>query len=133
MYDAGKIIVGIIIFLALILSPYLYHLGKSTAPPTLVTGTTEKQCVEATAFMRSDHMVLLDKWRDEVVREGKRIYVNSKGRQFNISLQNTCLKCHTKKTQFCDRCHNYLDVAPACWDCHIAPKEKEKQVARSEK
>lgn len=132
MYDTGKIVAGIIIFLVLILSPYLYHIGKTTAPPTLVTGTTEKQCVEATAFMRSSHMDLLDTWRNEVVRSGKRIYVNSQGKHFTMSLQNTCMKCHNKKTQFCDRCHDYLDVAPRCWDCHIAPKEKQK-VARSEK
>ncbi|MFH1116289.1 MAG: sulfate reduction electron transfer complex DsrMKJOP subunit DsrJ [Pseudomonadota bacterium] len=133
MYDTGKIIVGIIIFLVLVLSPFLFHFGKSAEPPSLVTGTKEKECVESTAFMKSSHMVLLDKWRDEVVREGKRVYVSSTGKQYNMSLQNTCMKCHKTKAQFCDRCHDYLDVAPNCWDCHIAPKEKEQQVARSMK
>ncbi|MDQ7785629.1 MAG: sulfate reduction electron transfer complex DsrMKJOP subunit DsrJ [Desulfomonilaceae bacterium] len=133
MYDKGKIIIGVIIFLALLLSPFLYQLGKPVTAPTLVLGTKEKQCVESLAFMKSSHMVLLDTWRDEVVREGKSLYVNSAGKPYNMSLQNTCMKCHTTKTQFCDRCHDYLDVAPNCWDCHIAPKEKEQQVARSVK
>jgi hypothetical protein len=35
----------------------------------------------------------------------------------------TCLECHSNKTKFCDQCHNYLDVQPYCWDCHLVPKE----------
>ena len=68
-------------------------------------------------------MKLLDQWRNDVVREGKRIYISSTGKQYEMSLQNTCAKCHAKKSQFCDRCHNYVEVSPKCWDCHIAPKE----------
>ncbi len=83
--------------------------------------------------MKSSHMQLLDQWRDEVVRNGKRIYVSSTGKEFNMSLQNTCTKCHAKKAQFCDRCHNYVDSKPNCWDCHIEPADKEKQAARSDK
>jgi len=131
MYDAGKIIIGLIIFLGLVLSPYLYHFGKPTTPPKLEVGTTEKQCVESTPFMRSSHMELLAAWRDQVVREGKRKYVSSTGKEVDISLQNTCTKCHAKKAEFCDRCHNYLSVAPNCWDCHIAPEDKSKLTARS--
>ena len=133
MYNAGKIIIGIVIFLALITAPFWYNLGRTSAPPKLEIGTQEKQCVESKAFMQAKHMVLLDQWRDEVVRDGKRIYVNSTGKQFNMSLQNTCTKCHSSKTKFCDRCHTYLNVAPNCWDCHIAPKEQEKLAGRSDK
>ena len=46
------------------------------------------------------------------------------GKQYTMSLINTCMKCHTSKAKFCDRCHNYMAVTPDCWDCHIAPKEK---------
>ncbi len=123
MYNTGKIIVGILIFLVLITFPFWYNGGKAAPPPKLEVGTTEKQCVEATPSMKSSHMLLLAEWRDAAVREGKRMYVSSTGKQFDISLQNTCTKCHAKKTEFCDRCHNYVEVSPNCWDCHIAPKE----------
>lgn len=131
MYNAGKILIGIVIFLALITSPFWYNFGKASTPPKLEVGTKEKQCVESKAFMQANHMELLNQWRDEVVRNDKRIYVNSSGKEFNMSLQNTCSKCHSTKTKFCDRCHNYLNVAPNCWDCHIAPKEQEQQAGRS--
>jgi [DsrC]-trisulfide reductase subunit J len=131
MYNAGKILIGIVIFLALITSPFWYNFGKASTPPKLDVGTKEKQCVESKAFMQANHMELLSQWRDEVLRDGKRIYVNSSGKEFNMSLQNTCSKCHSSKTKFCDRCHNYLNVAPNCWDCHIAPKEQEQQAGRS--
>jgi hypothetical protein len=131
MYNAGKILIGIVIFLALITSPFWYNFGKASTPPKLEVGTKEKQCVESKAFMQANHMELLNQWRDEVLRNDKRIYVNSSGKEFNMSLQNTCSKCHSSKTKFCDRCHNYLNVAPNCWDCHIAPKEQEQQAGRS--
>ncbi|HTY22877.1 MAG TPA: sulfate reduction electron transfer complex DsrMKJOP subunit DsrJ [Desulfomonilaceae bacterium] len=123
MYNAGKIIVGILIFLVLVSVPFWYNRGKAAAPPKLEVGTTEKQCVESTPYMKASHMKLLDQWRDDVVRNGKRIYISSTGKQYEMSLQNTCVKCHAKKTQFCDRCHDYVEVSPVCWDCHIAPKE----------
>ncbi len=123
MYNTGKIIVGIVIFLVLITFPFWYNRGKAAPPPKLEVGTTEKQCVEATPYMKSSHMLLLAEWRDAAVREGKRMYVSTTGKQFDMSLQNTCTKCHAKKTEFCDRCHNYVEVSPTCWDCHIAPKE----------
>ena len=45
------------------------------------------------------------------------------------SLSNTCMACHSNKTQFCDQCHNYLAVTPTCWGCHL---DKEKKVAQAE-
>ncbi|HID97609.1 MAG TPA: hypothetical protein EYP57_05405, partial [Thermodesulfobacteriaceae bacterium] len=82
----------------------------------------KKECVENTAFMRSTHMQLLNDWRDQALREGNREYVNHKGEKITISLQNTCMKCHSNKEAFCDKCHTYAGVKPYCWDCHIAPK-----------
>ena len=133
MYNSVKVIIGIIIFLGLITYPFWRNAGSAATPPKLEVGTTEKKCVEPIEFMKSSHMQLLDQWRDEVVRNGKRIYVSSTGKEFNMSLQNTCTKCHAKKAQFCDRCHNYVDSKPNCWDCHIEPADKEKQAARSDK
>lgn len=117
-----SIVAGVIIFLVLFTYPFWGNLGNKTAAPQLVTGTTEKQCVEKTEFMKTSHMQLLDEWRDAVVRDGKRLYVSKlNGKQYDMSLQNTCTKCHSKKDQFCDRCHNYVNVAPNCWNCHIDP------------
>jgi hypothetical protein len=134
MYDSGKIIVGIIIFLVLVTSPLWYNLGKASTPPKLEVGTQEKKCVESTAFMKASHMKLLQDWRDWVVRDGKRMYDSpTLGKKVDMSLQNTCMKCHTTKEKFCDRCHTYVDAAPKCWDCHIPPKEQQapKQALRS--
>ena len=79
--------------------------------------------------MKTKHMQLLDLWRDSVVRVGNRSYMAFNGKVYNISLQNTCMSesCHAKKTEFCDRCHNYAGVVPYCWDCHLAPKEEPTQ------
>jgi hypothetical protein len=74
--------------------------------------------------MRAEHMQLLDLWRESVVRQADRVYTNPKGKQFVMSLSNTCLDCHSNKADFCDKCHNYASVRPYCWDCHIdKPKE----------
>jgi len=51
-----------------------------------------------------------------------RTYTSSEHhRDFDMSLQNTCMKCHLNKDTFCDRCHNYVGVAPKCWECHVEP------------
>jgi len=127
MYDSGKIIIGIIIGLTLLTFPFWYNKGRAAPPPQpqLTEKAKEaKKCVEATAYMKSSHMQLLNTWRNEVVRLEQREYIAANGKEYNMSLQNTCANCHSNKTQFCDQCHNYMGVAPYCWDCHIAPKEK---------
>lgn len=77
--------------------------------------------------MRTSHMVMLNVWRDDVVRRGDRLYHSANGKTYNMSLTNTCLECHSDKAKFCDQCHNYLAVAPFCWDCHLVPEPKEKK------
>ncbi len=124
MYDAGKIIVGLIIFVGLFTSPIWYDLANGKAAlkePQLVLPQqpNQKECVENTEFMRTNHMVLLDDWRNEVVREGKRTFVSDNHKTYNMSLSGTCLNCHSNTSQFCDQCHNYMGVSPYCWDCHI--------------
>jgi hypothetical protein len=130
MYNSGKIIAGLVVFIILATLPFLLNLGKASAKIEPSIDTPEinampvKQCVESKEFMRSEHMQLLNNWRDEVVRNGNRIYrSNSNGKEFTISLQNTCMKCHSNKKEFCDKCHNYMAVKPYCWTCHIEPKE----------
>lgn len=128
MYHGSKIIVGLIVFLGLVTFPLWSNLGKKTfeqpklqLPPKSVA----TQCVEDTEWMRENHMQLLNHWRDWAIRDGKRVYVSQTNhKEYVISLQKTCMKCHVSKEQFCDKCHNAASVSPYCWDCHIAPKEE---------
>ena len=126
MYDVGKIITGLIIGLGLLLFPVFYNAGKAAkAPDPVLTDKAKaaKQCIEPKAFMKTEHMKMLDEWRQEVVRDANRYYKSTGGKTYFKSLQVTCMDCHSNKSKFCDQCHNYMGVAPHCWDCHIAPKE----------
>lgn len=122
MYDSGKIITGLIIFVGLMTFPIWRGVeGKVPKPEKPPTGA--RQCVKDTQYMRTSHMVVLDEWRDEALREGKREKIKVDGQEYMKSLMLGCMKCHTNKTKFCDECHTYAAVKPYCWDCHIAPKE----------
>jgi hypothetical protein len=125
MHDGGKIITGLIVFLILITFPIWYNVvnGKPHTPPDPKIVTSAKECVMATQFMKTNHMNLLNDWRDMVVRKGDRFFIGEDGNRYEMSLSNTCMSCHPNKAEFCDQCHNYMDVNPYCWDCHIEPKE----------
>ena len=127
LYNGGAIITGLVIFLIIFAFPVWYNIasGKANYVPELELPVNSKECVKDTEYMRSEHMTLLDNWRDEVVREGSRTYISSQGEVYEKSLSNTCLKCHTSKENFCDKCHNYMSVDPYCWDCHIDTTSKE--------
>jgi hypothetical protein len=128
MYDAGKILAGLAVFLIVLTFPFWYDGFISAKPevkpdPKIVT--TEKQCVEPRAFMRDAHMTLLNQWRDDVVRREQRDFVSPDGRHFQKSLTGTCLKCHSNKAEFCDRCHTFMAVStPYCFECHVDPEDK---------
>ncbi|OGO01129.1 MAG: hypothetical protein A2Y59_02120 [Chloroflexi bacterium RBG_13_52_14] len=121
MYDAGKIIAGVIIFLILVTFPiwYIAATGQASYVPQLQTPTGGNECIESTEYMIDNHMILLDEWRTMVVREGTDTYIASDGKGYDISLTGTCLSCHNK-AEFCDQCHNYGGVSPNCWSCHIS-------------
>jgi hypothetical protein len=128
MKDKKLIITGVIIFFIIVTFPFWYNRGKAApAPEPELTAKAKaaKVCVRSTEYMKAEHMQLLDVWREAVVRNGERIYVSPNGKEYNMSLSNTCLDCHSNKTEFCDRCHNYSSVRPYCWDCHIDDKLKE--------
>lgn len=124
MSDAGKIIIGLIIFICLTTIPIWYALANRSAGsgPELEIVTEEEHCVESVPYMRAEHMELLNDWRQSVVREGDRTYISSYGEEYDMSLTETCLDCHSNKADFCDRCHNYAGVNPNCWECHIVPE-----------
>jgi len=133
IYNAKQIIPGLIVFLGLITFPLWYAMGKTAPPPDIKIDTPViqvmevKQCIMPKAEMRTGHMQLFNDWRTEVVRNNQRVYVAEDGKQYNMSLQNECMRCHSNKSQFCDQCHTYaglkLNSVPYCWTCHIAPKE----------
>ena len=129
MFDSGKIIIGLIVFIGLFSFPLWKYAtgGEVTKKPNLVLPPKADviECVNTTEYMHSSHMDLLNEWRDEVVRKGKRIYISPSGKKFNMSLTKTCLSCHSNKEQFCDRCHSYMGVDPYCWDCHLENKNPE--------
>jgi hypothetical protein len=123
MKNKGLIITGLVVVLIIALTPLWWNLfagSSDEAPePKLSDKAKEKQfCVESKEFMKKEHMQLLDEWREDVVRNAKRTYINSKGEEYDMSLTNTCLDCHANKSEFCDACHNYTSVRPYCWDCH---------------
>lgn len=126
MYDRGKIIAGLVVFVLLVLIPFFYNSGTSGRAPDLILPANAKSCVLPAAEMRAKHMQLLNTWRDEVVREGDRRGVVIEGKQYPKSLQLGCMACHTSKVNFCDRCHDYSSVRPYCWDCHLVPVERAK-------
>jgi hypothetical protein len=179
MYDSGKIITGLVIALAVLTFPVWWNLadGAFTAPPRpepelAPAAKAAGKCVEPGAVMKTKHMQILDDWRNAVVRDGTRYYVEAPavetelssltlvmgarefvnqsvveipgvtplryiikgdeeliptggGKMVEMSLQRTCLQCHTSKKNFCDRCHDYTAVTPFCWECHNEPKEAE--------
>lgn len=132
MNDKKWIILGLLIFMVLFLSPFLYNvfikMGKAAPMAELVLtekAKAAKQCVMPTEYMKTEHMQLLDKWRLKVVRGAVRDFTNEEGKTFDMSLSNTCLDCHSNKAEFCDRCHNYASVRPYCWDCHITNPQGE--------
>ncbi|HNW26920.1 MAG TPA: sulfate reduction electron transfer complex DsrMKJOP subunit DsrJ [Spirochaetota bacterium] len=98
--------------------------GMKQKAPSPEKPVGEKECVLPAAEMRANHMTLLFQWRDDAVRKGDRTPVAIGGKKYEKSLTGSCLKCHNKKEDFCDRCHDTLASAPACFDCHIITSER---------
>ena len=123
MYDGGKILAGLVIFLVLVTMPVWWNLatGAEVRAPQLVLPEGQTGCVLPTNEMKASHMELLNKWRDLAVRQNDRVMTTWDGRTYRRSLTETCLGCHTDKASFCDRCHDYVAAEPYCWACHVAP------------
>ena len=132
MYNKVKVWGGILLFLLLAGIPLWHSLVQSADDNSnnikqpVILATAGETCVEDKAYMRSNHMLMLHKWRDEVVRENKRDYTNSQGVHFEKSLSETCLGCHSNKKEFCDTCHTQASVKTYCFDCHLQPDQMQK-------
>ena len=95
MYNKPMVLGGLTLFVGLVTFPFWYSQLGTTEEGHTHGGRPAGECVEATDWMRANHMLLLLQWRDEVVRDGERTYVNSAGKKFEKSLTNTCLGCHS--------------------------------------
>jgi hypothetical protein len=128
LYNKGLTISIIISFLVLAGLPFWYGAFSpgTREIPKLELPPDRKECVEPAQYMRTNHTDLLTTWKEQVVRDGKRTYVSSTGKAYQMGLTNTCMECHANKAKFCDRCHDYMNVKPFCWDCHNIPDEAKK-------
>lgn len=132
VYDRGKIIGGLAVFLCLASFPLWYTIasGKADYRAGKVLPVSENRCIETSEYMRRYHMQLLEEWRNSTVRNNNRTYKTSDNRTYDINLSNTCLGCHANKADFCDSCHSYSAVSPNCWECHIIPTPPSKQAVK---
>ncbi len=125
MGERGKIFIGLAVFVILVTFPFWGRLvtpGEAlSAAPELDYPVGEEACVEDTPYMTANHMDLLNRWRNSVVREGVLEYTAADGEVFQMSLTKTCLDCHEDRDNFCTRCHDYANVTPTCWECHTTP------------
>lgn len=94
--------------------------GASQGLGPLVTKARGGQCVDDPAFMRRNHMALLNHQRDDTVHGGIR---NNK-----YSLK-ACVACHASQTSqsvsaeagdFCQSCHTFAAVKIDCFGCHAS-------------
>jgi hypothetical protein len=100
MHNRVMIAILIVSFLLVATLPFWYGkiTGSSAIKPILEPPSGgEKVCIETAAYMREYHTELLKQWRDSVVRDGIRTYRAKDGKEYTISLSNTCLRCHTDK------------------------------------
>ena len=131
LYHGKYIIPGLIVFLAGVTFPMWYGVARGGSTFQSPPNPNGEQCIESREFMRDNHMRMLNAWRDEVVREGERVYVSQRdGKKYDKSLTKTCMACHGKvnaagksagAATYCGDCHDYVGVKPYCWDCHIDP------------
>ncbi|MGD0872139.1 MAG: sulfate reduction electron transfer complex DsrMKJOP subunit DsrJ [Bryobacteraceae bacterium] len=121
MSERAIIAAGIALFLAGAGFPFWRNAVELPRPLELRLPQGQRECVRPVAYMRTSHGDLLEDWRDRVVRSGERFFTAPDGRVRELSLVRTCLDCH-EKAGFCDRCHQYVAVAPDCWNCHVDPR-----------
>ena len=124
MSDRTKATFGLAAFLVLAAFPMWQALGAAgeAVRPELELPEDETECIEETEFMSARHMELLNTWRNALVRDGETEYTSTSGETWDISLTGTCMDCHDNRETFCTRCHDYANVAPRCWNCHIEPE-----------
>ena len=117
----------LIILLAGLLLPAMQATGESQYVTENSKAASMDSCVAPTEVMRRNHMDFLQHGRDDTVRDGVR------GLKYSLS---ECVDCHasrdskgqgvsvTSEGEFCQACHGYVAVSPACFQCHrTTPRE----------
>lgn len=109
---AARIGVAVLVTLLFVLAVGL-PADLQAGPPQLEEPKGGGECIRPEGWMRRNHMDFLKHQRGLTVREGIRVRSESLAK---------CAECHTSHTRFCDRCHNYVGVAPDCFECHLFPE-----------
>ena len=65
---------GLVVFLLGATFPFWQSIDPDDFPK-VVMETKGEQCVAPAEYMRKNHMLLLNNWRDSVVRDGERFHI----------------------------------------------------------
>jgi hypothetical protein len=122
MRDGGRIVGGLVIVATIVLGPLWLGSARGVKTAELAKPTGGDRCVAPREEMRRNHPALLASWRERVVRQGDRVHDLGNGQQVRISLTGTCLGCHGKAADFCDKCHAQAAVTLSCFGCHDQAK-----------
>ena len=91
MSDKPTILIGLVVFVVLATVPIWYALGIADEesapayPADLELPENSSQCVEDRQYMIANHMDLLNRWRDEVVRDGDNSRIEIGGQLYEKS------------------------------------------------
>jgi len=118
MRDAGRIVGGLAIVLIAVAGPLWVGSVRGVKTVPLAKAAGGDRCLQPREEMRKNHPALLASWRERVVRLGDRVHHSDDGLDARISLTGTCLGCHGKASEFCDKCHAQAAVSLSCWQCH---------------
>lgn len=116
--DGGKLVGAIAVAAVIAAGPLWVATVRGAKTEALAAPLGTGACIEPRVSMRTSHPGLLSAWREQVVREGRRTYHTTDGRDVPIGLAETCLGCHGEASKFCDRCHAQHAVTVSCWQCH---------------
>ena len=118
MRDAGRIVGGLAIVLIAVAGPLWVVSARDVKTVALAKASGGERCLLPREEMRKNHPALLANWRERVVRLGDRVHHTDDGLDVRISLTGTCLGCHGKASEFCEKCHVQAAVSLSCWQCH---------------
>jgi len=118
MLDGGRIVGGIAILFVVVAGPIWLGSARGVKIESPQKPRDSERCLAPREEMRKNHPALLASWRERVVRLGDRVHHTDHGLDVRISLTGTCLGCHGKATEFCDKCHTQTAVTLSCWQCH---------------
>ncbi len=118
---------GVALILSLIGPAAFAQQGTGVPLPAIPEAAKGTSCVRDPAFMRRNHMFVLDHKRDVTVHEGDRTA------EFSLK---ECVACHAvpgddgrpvtsaDPQHFCRACHDYAAVKIDCFECHASRPER---------